>query len=68
MGNKRRKYTKEFKKEYVEYLIRTGKPASKVSAELGIRQELLSRWRREYEQVTNLRLLLEYATIGGEGC
>ena len=50
MGNKRRKYTKEFKKESVEYLIRSGKPASKVAAELGIRQELLSRWRREYDQ------------------
>lgn len=50
MGNTRRKYNKEFKKESVEYLIRSGKPASKVSAELGIRQELLCRWRREYEQ------------------
>ena len=50
MGNKRRKYTKDFKKESVEYLIRSGKPGSKVTAELGIRQEILNRWKREYEQ------------------
>ena len=50
MGNKRRKYTKDFKKESVEYLIRSGKPGSKVAAELGIRQEILNRWKREYEQ------------------
>ncbi len=50
MGDKRRKYNKEFKKESVEFLIRSGKSASKVAAELGIRNELLSRWRREYEE------------------
>lgn len=50
MSKSRRKYTKEFKKESVEFLIRSGKPASKVAAELGIRQEILTRWKREYEQ------------------
>lgn len=50
MGDKRRKFNKDFKKESVEFLIRSSKPASKVAAELGIRQDLLSRWKREYEE------------------
>ena len=50
MGAKRRKYTREFKKESVEFLLRSGKTASKVASELGIRQDLLSRWKREYEE------------------
>ncbi len=50
MGDKRRTYTKEFKKESVELLIRTGKPISRVAAELGVRQEILTRWKREYEE------------------
>jgi transposase len=50
VGNKRRKFNKEFKKESVEFLLRSSKTASKVAAELGIRQDLLSRWKREYEE------------------
>lgn len=49
MGEKRRRYTKEFKKEAVELLIRSSKNSSKIAAELGIRHEILCRWRREYE-------------------
>jgi len=50
MGDKRRKYTKDFKKDAVEFFIRSGKSATKVAAELGIRHELLYRWKREYEE------------------
>ena len=50
MGNTRRKYTKEFKKESVDYLLRSGKKVREVASELGIRSELLNRWRRESEQ------------------
>lgn len=50
MGNTRRKYTKEFKKESVDYLLRSGKKVSEVASELGLRSEILNRWRREYEQ------------------
>ncbi len=50
MGNTRRKYTKDFKKESVDYLLRSGKKVSEVASELGIRSELLNRWKREYEQ------------------
>ena len=49
MNEKRRKYTKEFKKDSVELLIRSGKTASKIASELGIRHDLLSRWKKEYE-------------------
>lgn len=31
-------------------LCHTGKPIKEVSEELGIRRELISRWRREFEQ------------------
>lgn len=31
-------------------LCLSGKPASKVAEELGIRADLLSRWKREYQQ------------------
>ncbi len=44
MSEKRRKYTKEFKKESVELLLRSIKTASKIAAELGIRYDLLSRF------------------------
>jgi transposase len=44
----RRIYDKEFKLMTVE-LCNTGKSASQVSKELGIRTELVNRWRREFE-------------------
>lgn len=49
MSEKRRKYNKEFKKNAVELLLRSGKTASKTASELGIRHDLLSRWKKEYE-------------------
>ena len=50
MSRTRRDYTKDFKTESVEYLIRSGKTAKKIAAELGISNELLSRWKREYKE------------------
>ena len=50
MGDTRRKYTKEFKKDSVEFFIRSGKSATKVAADLGISHDLLYRWKREYEE------------------
>ena len=49
MGEKRRRYTKEFKKESIELLLRSGKSASRIATDLGISQDLLYRWKREYE-------------------
>ena len=47
MNEKRRKYTKEFIKDAVELLLRSGKTASKIVAELRIRYDLLSRYSDE---------------------
>ena len=49
MSEKRKKCAKEFKKESVELLMRSGETASKIASELGIRHDLLSRWKLEYE-------------------
>ena len=49
MKKTRRKYDKEFKLMAVN-LCDTGKTAKEVANELGIRSDLISRWRREYDQ------------------
>lgn len=36
MSAKRKKYTKEFKTESVEYLLKSGKPMTEVSESLGV--------------------------------
>ena len=48
MGRTRTKYDKEFKMMAVN-LCYTGKTAAQVAMDLGIRPELISRWKREYE-------------------
>ena len=50
MSKSRRKYTADFKKESVEYLNKSNKTATEVAKELGIRQDLLSRWKRELKE------------------
>jgi len=51
MSQSRRKYPKEFKLESVQYLLKSkNKSITEVAAELGIRQDVLSRWKREYEK------------------
>jgi transposase len=47
MKTGRRKYDEEFKRMAVE-LIESGGTVKEVSEDLGIRRELISRWRREY--------------------
>lgn len=49
MKKERRKYDKEFKMMAVQ-LCHSGKPSKEVAEELGIRAELINRWKREYEQ------------------
>ena len=46
----RRKYNKQFKIDAVNLLKSSGKTASEIACDLGIRPEILSRWRRESEQ------------------
>jgi transposase len=49
MKKQRRQFNKEFKIMAVE-LCRLGKPKGEVAEELGLRTELVSRWKREYDQ------------------
>lgn len=49
MKRKRRKFTKEFKKEAVKFVLDEGYPISEASRNLGIHANLLGRWKREYE-------------------
>jgi transposase len=47
MRRKQRRFSREFKREAVELLNRSGSSALQVSKELGIDSTTLSRWRRE---------------------
>jgi len=49
MAEARRQYSKEFKTEAVELLLKKGKPATEIAGDLGIRVALLYRWKREYQ-------------------
>jgi transposase len=46
----RRKYDKQFKIDAVNLLNTTNKNASEVARDLGIRPDMISRWKREFEQ------------------
>ena len=48
MTGKRRSYPKTFKQDAVALLLKQGKPATEIAGDLGIRVELLYRWKREY--------------------
>lgn len=49
MKQERRQFDKAFKIMAIELCL-SGKPTSQVAAELGLRTELVSRWKREYLQ------------------
>ena len=46
--NSRRQYTREFKLETVEFLLRGDKTGVEVARDLGIRVDTLYRWKKEY--------------------
>jgi transposase len=48
MGEKRRRFTREFKEEAVKLSERSGTTIRQVAADLGIHEKALHRWRREY--------------------
>ena len=55
MANKpRRQYTEEFKRETVELIKSSGKSQAQIARELGISDQNISRWWREYGQIDNL--------------
>jgi len=49
MKRERRSFDKEFKIMTVNLCL-SGKPSKEVAEELGIRTELIRRWKREYEE------------------
>ena len=48
MAIERRKYTEEFKQEAVRLMESSGKPVAQVARDLGVNDNNLYRWRREY--------------------
>ena len=50
MGKKRRQYTKEFKVEAVRLIVKEGRRISEVARDLGIKENLLSRWKKKSEE------------------
>jgi transposase len=47
MGESRRKYDEEFKRNAVELTYNSGKTVSQVARDLGININMLGRWRKE---------------------
>jgi transposase len=52
MTQQRQKYDREFKRKAVELSFARGN-GKEIAKELGIRPELLYRWRREYQRYEN---------------
>ena len=50
MGRTRRSFTKEFKVEAVRLITEGGQSISKVARDLGIRDTMLGRWKKDWEQ------------------
>ena len=50
MEGKKRQFTKEFKKEAVEYSLTSEKTIEEVARDLGISPHNLNRWRKEYRK------------------
>lgn len=53
MGESRRYYDDEFKRNAVELTYNSGKTVSQVAQDLGINSNMLGRWRREQAQYSN---------------
>jgi transposase len=50
MGKTRRSFTKEFKLEAVRLITEGGRSISQVARDLGIRDTILGRWKKDCEQ------------------
>jgi len=50
MRKKRNQYTKEYKIEAVRLIVEEGRRISELSRELGVGENLLSRWKKKYEE------------------
>jgi transposase len=50
LGGKRRKYDSEFKREAVKLVLEGGRVAAEVAKGLGINENVLYRWIRQYRE------------------
>lgn len=50
MGSTRRRFTKEFKQEAVRLVIEGGQSLAQVARNLGVRDSILGRWKKEAEK------------------
>ena len=50
MGKPRRKHSREFKLEAVKQVVEHGRTVSEVADGLGINRNLLTRWKRQFEE------------------
>lgn len=57
MGQARRKYTVDFKREAVRFLEETGRPLREVAEELKVSEGALWRWRKQYGTGTKVGAL-----------
>ena len=48
MAEKRRQYSAEFKRETVQLIETSGKAVAQIARELGIKDNVLYRWRRQF--------------------
>ena len=51
MKRERKKYTKAFKIDAVKLLMSTGKSVKQISEDLGIHENVLFRWKKEYKNL-----------------
>jgi len=54
MGEVRRRYSEQFKREAVELSYSSGKTVRQTAEDLGISKSILTRWRAEYAQSKEL--------------
>ena len=50
----RKRYSREFKTEAVKMVLKQGLPVTQVSQDLGINANMLTRWKKQYEEDSNI--------------
>ena len=50
MGERRRKFTKEFKLEAAKLVVEGGHSVAQVARDLGLSEGVLHRWKRQFEE------------------
>lgn len=53
MAEKRRQYSEEFKRETAQLMETSSKPVAQIAREMGIKDNVLYRWRRQFGQAAS---------------